>query len=255
MRAATGNGHHCRNRVAAFGIDHRIRAQARGMRQLVVVDVHRAHAQAHGLGVLHAQMAQAADARNHNPLTRLGLGFLDALVGGDAGADQRCCFQCRQANRNVRHIVGVGQDVFGKAAVLGIAAKLRIGTHRLAGGQAKLAVAAGRIQPGHAHALTQLDSRHALAQGHHQANAFVAGREGQCGFQGPVAVARVQVGVADAAGLGLDQNLAGAGRGYVNGFEDQGLAELLDLRGLHGLRHGGSLVENHHGAAACGGSA
>ena len=43
--------------------------------------------------------------------------------------------------------------------------------------------------------------------------------------------------MADAAGLGLDQDLARTGRGDVELLEHQRLAELLDLRNPHFARH------------------
>jgi hypothetical protein len=47
----------------------------------------------------------------------------------------------------------------------------------------------------------------------------------------------VQIGVAHAAGLGLDQDLARTGRRDVDFFENQRLAERFDDRGLHLTSH------------------
>ena len=70
-------------------IDHQLRAMLLGQRQLVVGDVDRGHAQAHGLGVLHRDVAESADTGDDNPLAGLGLGHLQALVDRDAGAQHR----------------------------------------------------------------------------------------------------------------------------------------------------------------------
>jgi hypothetical protein len=77
-------------RIAMLGIDDKIGAQFGRQRQLAVIDIDRADPKPHHLGILNGQMPEAAGAGNDNPLARLRLGFLDALVGGDAGADQRC---------------------------------------------------------------------------------------------------------------------------------------------------------------------
>ena len=64
---------------------------------------------------------------------------------------------------------------------------------------------------------------------------------GSVGLHRPVAARGMEIGVADAAGLGLDQNLAGLGRGDVPFLKHQRLAELLDNRGLHLTCHWGLL--------------
>jgi hypothetical protein len=60
-------------------------------------------------------------------------------------------------------------------------------------------------------------------------------REGKLGLQRPIAGRGVKVGVAHAAGLGLDQDLARAGCRDINLHEHQRLAEMLDERSLHFL--------------------
>ena len=144
----------------------------------------------------------------HSPGLRLGL--LDALVGGDAGADERRGLLGVKAGRDMGDVVRVGEEVFGKAAVLGVAAELRLGADRLPGRQAILAMAAGRVEPRHADAVAFLDDRDARADRGDAADGLVAGDERQLRLQRPVAGRGVKVGVADAAGLGLDQDLARA---------------------------------------------
>ena len=87
--AASGLDHGC-DRVAVPGVEHRIGTQAFGVFKFAVVDVNRADVKTQRLGVLHPEMPEPANARDHDPFTRLGLGLLDALVRGDAGTDQRC---------------------------------------------------------------------------------------------------------------------------------------------------------------------
>ena len=93
------------------------------MLKLAFLDIDAADQQAHGLGVLDRQVAEAAAAGDGDPFSRPGLGLLDPLVGGDARADQGCGFLGAQALGDMRDVVGVGQDVLGKAAVLGVAAE------------------------------------------------------------------------------------------------------------------------------------
>ena len=135
-------------------------------------------------------------------------------------------------------VVRIGDDVFGKAAVLGVSAELGFRAHRLPCRQAIFAVSAGRVEPGHAHAIARLHRGHARADGGYQADAFVARRERRLGLHRPVAFCGMEVGVAYAAGLGLDQDLARSGRGNVVLPEHQGLAELLDDGGVHLAGHG-----------------
>lgn len=242
MRATACHLDNRRHGVGKPRIDHCIGTQARGMRQFGIVDVHCAHMQTHGLGVLHAQMPQPADAGDHHPLTRPGLCFLQALVGSDTGADERCGDDCRQGGGNVGDVVGVGDDVVGEAAIARVAAELRIGADRLLSGQAELAVPARRVEPGHADPVTLLHGRHASAERGDTANALMARGERQRRLQRPVSVSRMQIGVADAAGLGFDKDLSRTRCGNVEFLEDQGFAELLDLRCLH-LVHVFVLVE------------
>ena len=87
-----------------------------------------------------------------------------------------------------------------------------------------LAVAAGGVQPGHADPVALLDRRDAGADGRDGADALVAGNEGRRGLHRPVAVGGVQVGVAHARGLDLDQDLARARLGYRHLLDRQRLA-------------------------------
>jgi hypothetical protein len=78
-------------------------------------------------------------------------------------------------------------------------------------------------------------------------DALVTGNEWECGLQWPVAMRGMEIGVADAAGFSLDQNLAGSGRRDVPFLKHQGLAELLDNCGLHLTGHGSFLVSRCNG--------
>src|SRR5580692_3618773 len=101
------------------------------MGELSVIDVDRAYAESHGLGVLDREVSQATHPRDDEPLTRSRLTLLDSLVGRDPGADERCGLCGRQAVWNVCDVVWVGENVLGKTAVLRITPELRFRTHCL----------------------------------------------------------------------------------------------------------------------------
>ena len=69
-------------------------------------------------GVLHRQVAEAADPEDRDEVGRARTGDLDRLVGGDTGAGQRGGVErvdaVRDADDEVR---GIGHDVLGEAAV------------------------------------------------------------------------------------------------------------------------------------------
>ena len=99
------------------------------MGELAVVDVDRADVEAHDLGVLDRQMPQTANAGDGDPFARPRPSLLDALVGGDARADDRRGILGRKAGGHVGDVIRVGEDVLGKTTVLGVAAKLRLCAH------------------------------------------------------------------------------------------------------------------------------
>ena len=117
-------------------------------------------------------------------------------------------------------------------------------------------MAAGRVEPRHADAVAFLHDRHARSDGGDAPDAFMAGNERERGLHRPVAVCGVEIGVADAAGLGLDQDLAGAGRGNVPLPQDQRLSELFDDGGVHFAGHwvflSSKLGSVDFGGTACG---
>jgi hypothetical protein len=91
VAAAAGDVHDLLDDIGALGVDGELGAQLRAVGELVRADVHGDHAQAHGLGVLDAEVAETArGADDGDEFSGLGLGLLDALVGSDAGAEDRC---------------------------------------------------------------------------------------------------------------------------------------------------------------------
>ena len=72
-------------------------------------------------------------------------------------------------------------------------------------------MAAGGVKPRHADAITFLDMSDAIADTDDIADTFVAGNEGQCRLDWPVAVSRMQIGVTYAGRLDVDENLTAPG--------------------------------------------
>ena len=98
-------------------------------------------------------------------------------------------------------------------------------------------MAARGVQPGHADAVALADQRHTRTDGGDAPDCLMAGDEGGLRLHRPVALSRVQVRVADAAGFGLDQDLAGTWAGDIHFPHHEWLAEFDDDRSLHFLGH------------------
>ena len=249
MRTAGSQLLHRRRRITDLGVDSRIRTQLPCQGQLAVVDVDRADLQTHVLRILDAQMAEAADTGDSDPFAGLGLRLLDPLVAGHAGTDDgRCCLGGQRC-RNVRDIVGVGQQILGEGAV-GVVAREGFGrADGLPRRETVFTVSARGMQPGHTHPVTLLDGGHARPHRAHPADALVSGYEGQRGLDRPVAARRMDVRVAHSARFGLDQDLPGPGGGDLPFTQHHRLLELLDHRHLH-LRHTSTPVVQVQAAAA-----
>ena len=67
---------------------------------------------------------------------------------------------------------------------------------------------ASAVQPRDSHAIAFLQMSHARAQFSHKSRAFVSRDKRQSGFDRPIAISRMQVGVADAACDHLNQRLS-----------------------------------------------
>ena len=85
----------------------------------------------------------------------------------------------------------------------------------------------------HADAVALFHRCHARAQSNDDADGLVTRDEGQGGLERPIALGGVQVGVTDAAGLGLDQDLARAGGRDIPFLDLQRFLERRDHGALH----------------------
>ncbi|MNF91961.1 hypothetical protein D3C84_745850 [compost metagenome] len=226
-------------RVLLPGVDGEAGAEPPGEFELGVIDVHGGDVQTHGPGVLHGHVAEAADAGNRHPLARAGVGHLQALVDGHPGAEDRGDLDEADAGRQMADVLGLGQGVLSEAAVHRVAGVALRVAEGFPAAQAVFAVAAGRVQPGNADPVAFLDVGDPGAHGDHVADAFVAGNEGRLGLDRPVALGSVQVGVADAAGGDLHQQLSGTGGGHRDFADLQRFAERGDNSRFHRLGHDG----------------
>jgi hypothetical protein len=154
--------------------------------------------QAHRNGVLNRDVTKAADTRDREPLSGPCVGHANALVYGDASAQDRRNLLEADLRRQMADVVRIREHVLGVSAVHRIARVLLIVTERLPTAQTVLAVSACRIQPRHANAISLLDALDVGADRRDVANALVPGNERQRGLDRPVAVRRVQVGVTHA---------------------------------------------------------
>ena len=79
---------------------------------------------AHARGVLHAEMAEAAEAEDRDEVARAGAAVAEGVEGGEAGAEDRGGFGGGELGGDLRDRGGGGDHVFGVAAVEGEAGDL-----------------------------------------------------------------------------------------------------------------------------------
>jgi hypothetical protein len=89
MRTTARLLQHLVNGVGCSPVDGEVCAERTRERQLLLRDIDGNDVEAHGFRVLNGDVSQATNARDDDPLARPRLGLLDALVGRDAGAENR----------------------------------------------------------------------------------------------------------------------------------------------------------------------
>jgi len=237
MGAAAGRILHFRHDIVGPRIQRQVRAQRPGQLQLALANVQRDDMQAHRLGILHGDMPQPADAGNGHPFARLRFGLLQPLVDGDARAQDR---RHRHEIDAVGQAAGkgrAGDRIFGVGAVYAVAGIMLPLAQRFPAGLAIFARAAGIVQPGDAHGVALLQVGDTRTQCHDMAHALMAGDQRQARLHRPVAIDRVQIGMAHATGDDLHQHLAGPRLGYRYLLDRQRRLERPGNRGSHGRRH------------------
>jgi hypothetical protein len=203
--------------------------------QLVITDVDGGNPKPHRFRILDGQMSEPAHPTDHEPVAGLAIRNLDALVDRYASANDRAGRYGVEAPWNVPNIGRRSDAVFGEASVRRVAAVGGRLAHRLSAGEAIVAVAACFVQPRDSDPVPFLDPLHSLADLYDASDPFMARNERRSRLHGPVAIGGVDVGMADAAGLDLDEHLPDHGHGQLADCER--LAELSYESGLHGFGH------------------
>ncbi len=161
--------------------------------------------------VLHAEMAETAQAEHRDQIAGPRRAVAQGVVGGDAGAHQRCGVHRRKVVRHQRQGDGRSDHVVGITAVEGDAGDLE---RHLAGEEIAaatgIAIAAMAAMPADAHALARFPLGNARAHGIHRADHFMAGHA-RILQTGPVTFLDQRIAVTDATGVDLDPHQPGTG--------------------------------------------
>ena len=189
------------------------------MIQFLRRDINGRHAQAHGFCVLHRDVAESANTDHGQPLAGPCTGALDATIGGDAGAKDWGHAIHIDMFGQVSAEGGWRHHVFGIAAWLAVARGFGARTYGFHALQAKFAGAAGPEHPRHANAIPLFEILYTFAQRFHITGDFMAGYKREYRIWRPIPFNRVQIAMANAAGLDLDQYFAGAGIRGVPRFQ------------------------------------
>ena len=194
-----------------------------GQVELAVVDVDRGDVQTHRPGILDGQVPKAANARDDDPVARSGLGHLQALVHGDARAQDRRDLDELHVGGQVADVVGVGNHILGERAVDRVSSVLLGLAQRFPAGPAVGAVPAGGVQPRDADRVVLLQVCHAGADGRHEPHALMARDERGFRLDRPIAADRVQIGTTHPARPDLHKHLAGPRLGDWHILDRSGL--------------------------------
>ena len=237
MRPSPGIPQHALDRVGREGIDRAIRACRPPEFQFILGNVERDDLQAHRLCILDRDLAKTADTGDDHPLAGPRIGLLQSLVGGDPGAEDRRNGGKIHAGRQSRRKGSRSNHIFGKTAVHTVAGIVLVLAQRLPAGFAIFAAHAGVMQPGDTHRIAEFEIGDIRSQRGDHAGGLVAGNERWHRLDRPIAGGGVQIGVTDAAGLDLDENLSPSRHRHRNVLDYEGLTECPDNRRLHHCRH------------------
>lgn len=113
-----------------------------------------------------------------------------------------------QVIRQGQHITGIGQHEFGIAAIGMETGETRLRAQIFFTAPAKRTLAAGRIQPGHTHTLTDAPCRHPRSQRGHPSHHLVTGRN-RVSRRGDFPFHGMQVGMAHTTHVYPQQHLTG----------------------------------------------
>jgi hypothetical protein len=234
MGAAAGRLKNIWHRVWRARIDRDVGARGSGERKLVRGDIKCRDVQPHRLGVLDGNVSEASDARDGDPFARPCLGFLKAFKlsrrhKGSAQsaqnrhrpeaarqkAPQRSHIQRNRHHSHSRCYAGARTRSPDRSRNIRSACRHRAATQR--------------------RRVAWLEIRDARAKRSYNACNLMAWNEGKRRLHRPIAFSGMQVGMADAAGHHLDQDLSRTRHrhGYV--LYHQRLAELVHYGSLQDI--------------------
>ena len=136
-------------------------------------------------------MPETADAGDHDPVTRSGPRHLQALVHGNACAQDWRDLDEVHVRGQVTDVVGVGDHILSEGAVNRVPGVLLPLAQRFPAGPAVGAVTAGGVQPRHANPVALAHVRHAWADDRHGPDTLMARNEGRVRLDWPVAAGRM----------------------------------------------------------------
>src|SRR5258708_3849536 len=183
-------------------------------------------------------MAQPANAKDGETLSVLYAGIFHSAVGSDASAEERRRFFRAQLLRNFQRVTGLGFDEFGKAAIHTRAGDRLLGAEILQAFLAKLTYTARPVQPRDTHSIADSEMGDAVAGFDHASDNLMSGDQGKLEQPlelRPFTFHNREVGVADAAGLDLDQYFFTVGRRDVHILNHQRLFEFVNYGSFHSL--------------------
>src|SRR6516164_3731046 len=182
---------------------------------------------------------------------------------GHTGAKQRRHFNRRKPLGNLQCVARRGFQKLCEAPVHGHSRNLLPRTKVFIAFLAEGALTTGPVNPGYAGAVTNLQIANGGASPDNAAGDLVAEDQGFLDNGSelrPISIGQMQIGVADAAGLDLDENLVGFQFRPRNLLEHQRTFEFLQNRGLHAHLGGNEAISgfprgtNRRGASRATGS-
>lgn len=181
--------------------------EPRGQSKLRVIDVRCDDLKPHRPGVLHGQVTEASHAGDHHPVAGLRIRHPKSLVDRQPCAHQRRGLLIAERARDLDDEVGRGDHILGEPSVDIVSAAQLRRAERLPARQALVAATARPVQPRHSNSVADRHVHDTLAESDDQPDGLVPWNPRQRRLVRPVAVYGVQVGVTDAAGADLDEDL------------------------------------------------
>src|SRR5271167_2272607 len=181
--------------------------------------------------VLHCQVPKAADSKHRHALVRPRIGPAEPAVNRVPGTKDRCGLLVGNLIGNQVRNVGVHRHVLGVTALRIAPCALQIRAEHPATALAPFAASASRLNPGGTYAVADLSRGDVGGHSNDFADRLVS--EDSRKLSGQVSLRLMYVGVADAAGVHLHQDLTGPGLRLGNIFNLPGTADSGHDRSFH----------------------